>query len=112
MRDKPGMRDKAVGRWKAARVFALHGAAGCLCAFLLGACSRGAPPPSAAAPAGLKPGTYRAVLQIPAGDLPFELDLAREDSAWVGYLVNGPERVKLTEVAVAGAHLEIKMPGY
>ena len=111
MRDKPGMRDNPAGRWKAARVFALHSAAGCLCAFLLVACGRGAPP-SAAAPAGVEPGTYRAVLQIPAGDLPFEFDLAREDSAWVGYLVNGPERVKLTEVAVAGGHLDIKMPGY
>ena len=111
MRDKPGMRDNPAGRWKAARVFALHSAAGCLCASLLVACSRGAPP-SAAAPAGVKPGTYRAVLQIPAGDLPFEFDLSREDSAWVGYLVNGPERVKLTEVTVAGGHLDIKMPGY
>ena len=30
----------------------------------------------------------------------------------MGYLVNGPERVKLSEVAVGGGHLEIKMPGY
>jgi thiol-disulfide isomerase/thioredoxin len=100
-----------VDRWRAARAFALHSAAGCLCAIVLGACNRGAPP-SAAAPAGVKPGTYRAVLQIPGGDLPFGLDLSREDSAWVGYLVNGPERVKLSETAVDGGHLEIKMPGY
>jgi thiol-disulfide isomerase/thioredoxin len=105
------MRDKPVGRWKAARALALHSAAGCLCAFLLGACSRDAPP-SAAVPGGVQPGTYRAVLQIPGGDLPFGLDLSREDSAWVGYLVNGPERVKLSEVVVDGGHLEIKMPGY
>ena len=86
--------------WKAARVLVGRIVAGCICALLAGACSRGASP-SAPAGAGVKPGTYRAVLHIPAGDLPFELDLAREDSAWVGYLVNGPERVKLTEVAVA-----------
>jgi thiol-disulfide isomerase/thioredoxin len=87
---------------KAIRVLAGRIGAAALCALLAGACSR----------AGLEPGSYRAVLQIPGGDLPFELDLTREGSAWVGYLVNGPERVKLREVAVDGRHLEIKMPGY
>jgi thiol-disulfide isomerase/thioredoxin len=105
------MRDKPVDRWKAARMLAGRIAAGCVCALVAGACSRGAPP-AAAAGAGVKPGTYRAVLQIPGGDLPFGLDLSREDSAWVGYLVNGAERVKLSEVVVDGGHLEIKMPGY
>ncbi len=95
---------------KAGRVLAGRIAAASLCAFLAGACSRGNP--SATAGAGLEPGSYRAVLQIPGGDLPFELDLTREASVWVGYLVNGPERVKLSEVAVDGRHLEIKMPGY
>jgi thiol-disulfide isomerase/thioredoxin len=108
------MMDKPVGRWKAARMLAGRIAAACLCAALAGACSRGAPPsaPAVGVGAAVKPGTYRAVLQIPGGDLPFGLDLSREDSAWVGYLVNGAERVKLSEVAVDGAHLEIKMPGY
>jgi thiol-disulfide isomerase/thioredoxin len=106
------MRSKPVGHSKAERVLAGRIAAGCLCALLLGACGRGAPPPAAAAGAGIKPGTYRAVLQIPGGELPFGLDLSREGSAWVGYLVNGRERVKLSEVAVDGGHLEIKMPGY
>src|SRR5882757_5310941 len=106
------MRDKPVSRWKAARVSAGRIAAGCLCALLLGACSRSAPPSAAAAGSGsgsgsaLKPGTYRVVLQIPGGDLPFGLDLSREDSAWLGYLVNGAERVKLSEVVVDGGHLE------
>src|SRR5712671_2757702 len=115
MRSKPAMRDKPVDRWKAARMLAGRIAAGCVCALVAGACSRGAPPAAAAgagAGAGVKPGTYRAVLQIPGGDLPFGLDLSREDSAWVGYLVNGAERVKLSEVVVDGGHLEIKMPGY
>ena len=35
-----------------------------------------------------------------------------EGTGTVGYLLNGKERVKLTEVAVAGTHLEIRMPGY
>src|SRR5882762_8594240 len=102
------MRAKPASHGKAARALVGRLAAGCvaagyLCAFLLGACSRDAPSPAAAAGAGdgaaVKPGTYRAVLQIPGGDLPFGLELSREDTGWVGYLVNGPERVKLSEIA-------------
>jgi peroxiredoxin len=70
--------------------------------------------PSAANPAAGGPamGTYRAVLQLPAGELPFGFDLEPEGSGVVGYLLNGKERVKLTEVTVAGPHLDIRMPGY
>lgn len=93
---------------KAVRFLAGRLAAACLLTFLAAACDRGNP----SATAGVKQGSYRAVLQVPGGDLPFELELSREESAWVGYLVNGPERVKLCEVAVDGRHLEIKMPGY
>ena len=82
-----------------------------LCALTLAPSGHAAPSPDPAAQ-GVKSGTYRAVLQSPGGELPFELDLAREGAAWVGYLVNGKERLRLSEVAVNGAHLEIKMPGY
>src|ERR1700759_1310127 len=60
----------------------------------------------------IEPGIYRAVLQLPGGELPFGLDLEHESSGWVGYLLNGPERLKLSEVTVDGSHLQIKMPGY
>jgi thiol-disulfide isomerase/thioredoxin len=70
--------------------------------------------PAAASPAAAGPsmGTYRAVLQLPAGELPFGFELKHEGTATVGYLLNGKERVKLTEVTVAGTHLDIRMPGY
>jgi thiol-disulfide isomerase/thioredoxin len=58
------------------------------------------------------PGIYRAVLQLPGGELPFGLDLEREGPAWAGYLINGPERLKLDEVTVDGSHLQIRMPGF
>lgn len=57
-------------------------------------------------------GTYRAVLDLPGGELPFGLDLEPSGTSAVGFLVNGEERVKLDEVTIAGAHLEIRMPGY
>src|SRR5271167_1594875 len=68
------------------------------------ACHREAP--------SVKLGTYRAVLQVPGGELPFGLELAKEESATVGYLLNGKERLRLSEVKIDGTHLEVRMPGY
>jgi len=60
----------------------------------------------------LEPGTYRAVLELPGGELPFGLDVAREERGVVLYLVNGEERVRVTEVTVADGRLTATMPGY
>jgi peroxiredoxin len=57
-------------------------------------------------------GTYRVVLQPPGGELPFGLELKQQDSHPVGYLINGPERLLLSDVKITGSHLEIAMPGY
>jgi len=84
-------------------------------ALALAACHRGSPQSESATTASATDvaiGTYRAVLTLPGGELPFGLDLEREGSATVGYLLNGGERVKLNEVTIAGPHLEIRMPGY
>ena len=77
-----------------------------LCAATLGTAALGA------APAVVEPGTYRAVLELPGGELPFGLELEHDGPGWVGYLVNGRERLKLPDVAVRGGHVAIKMPGY
>ena len=71
-----------------------------------------ATPQVAAAPAPDLAGEYRAVLTLPAGELPFGLELRREGGATVGYLRNAAERIRLTEVTVSGSHVEIRMPGY
>jgi thiol-disulfide isomerase/thioredoxin len=62
--------------------------------------------------AGIQMGTYRAVLALPGGELPFGLALEQQGPAVVGYLINGPERLPLNEVKISGTHLEILMPGY
>jgi thiol-disulfide isomerase/thioredoxin len=84
-----------------------------LCGFLSGlsGCNHGASSTDAA-PSGVKLGIYRAVLTLPNGELPFGLELVKEGSATVGYLLNGKERLKLSEVKINGSHLEIAMPGY
>jgi thiol-disulfide isomerase/thioredoxin len=63
-------------------------------------------------PAGPLPGTYRVVLQSPGGDLPFGLDLERQGAGWIAYLINGKEHLRVTDVAVQGPAIEIRMPGY
>jgi len=60
----------------------------------------------------LETGTYRATLELPGGELPFGLDVAQEESGFVLYLVNGEERVRVTDVTVADGRLTAKMPGY
>jgi len=79
-------------------------------ALTLGACGR-RDAPAEAAPA-VKMGTYRVVLNVPGGELPFGLELANQGSATVGYIINGKERVTLSEIKIDGSHLEIRMPGY
>src|ERR1700761_7223764 len=82
-------------------------------ALALPACHQADPPAPAAAPSNqVKMGTYRVVLKTPGGDLPFGLELKEQDSRPVGYLINGPERLLLSEVNISGSHLEIRMPGY
>jgi len=60
----------------------------------------------------LQPGSYRAVLELPGGELPFGLDIAQEESGFVLYLVNGEERVRVTDVTAAEGRLDATMPGY
>lgn len=57
-------------------------------------------------------GIYRGVLSVAGGDLPFGLELAREDGKVVAYLINGPERVRAPNVQLDGDQLSIQMPGY
>jgi peroxiredoxin len=82
-------------------------------AFSLAACHQAdAPAPAAASSSEVKMGTYRVVLETPGGELPFGLELKHQDSGPVGYLINGPERLLLSDVKITGSHLEISMPGY
>lgn len=63
-------------------------------------------------PGKIEAGSYRAVLTLPGGELPFGLELAQESGAWVGFLVNGTERVRVDDVTIDGRRLEMHMPGF
>jgi len=60
----------------------------------------------------LEPGNYRAVLDVPGGELPFGLDVAQEESGLVLYLVNGEERVRVPDVTSSEGRLTATMPGF
>jgi hypothetical protein len=77
-----------------------------VCCLALAACSRNDS-------RELQPGSYRATLELPGGkSVPFGLDVAREESGTVLYLVNGPERVRVPEVATEPGQFTARMPGY
>jgi hypothetical protein len=59
----------------------------------------------------LEPGSYRAVVELPGGELPFGLDIARQEGGFVLYLINGEERVEIRDVEVVDGKLEAKLPG-
>ena len=80
-----------------------------LVAVCLSACDRSTEPFTADGP---PLGPYRGVLQVAGGDLPFGLELARENGAIVAYLINGPERARAPDVRLDGNELSMQMPGY
>jgi hypothetical protein len=59
----------------------------------------------------LVPGMYRAVVELPGGEVPFGLDVQRENGGFVLYLVNGKERVRVTANVDAQGRLSAELPG-
>ncbi|HXW09762.1 MAG TPA: TlpA disulfide reductase family protein [Steroidobacteraceae bacterium] len=85
----------------------------CRVAFALVVAGLGVAACSKPASKDLQPGSYRAVLELPGGKaLPFGLDVAREENGPVLYLINGTERVRVTEVSTEPGTLGARMPGY
>lgn len=61
----------------------------------------------------LQPGSYRAVLELPGErTLPFGLDVAREEHGFVLYVLNGPERIRVSEVEAGPGTVKARFPGY
>jgi peroxiredoxin len=57
-------------------------------------------------------GEYRAALQLPGGEAPFGLAIARENERYTLYLSNGAERTRVSNVQVADGELLAVFPGY
>ncbi len=67
---------------------------------------------SATLPATLPTGDWRFVVDTPIGELPFNMELAREDDAWTATFINGPERMEAEITNVRGTSLVIEFPSY
>jgi len=57
-------------------------------------------------------GVYRSVLSLPGGDTPFGLEVAQEQQQYVLYLINGAERIRVSDVKVTDGELTATFPGY
>ena len=75
---------------------------------MLSACSRDAVPEIE----GLRVGPWRAVLQLPGGELPFGMSVSARDGKPVVTLINGSNRVDVTEITITGDELVMLMPGF
>ncbi|MDO8632323.1 MAG: hypothetical protein Q7R41_17710, partial [Phycisphaerales bacterium] len=68
-----------------------------------------APASAAAAP---QTGPWRAWLDCPGGELPFELTLTQRGKDWTGWFANGAERVEIPRVAWDGSELILDITDY
>jgi thiol-disulfide isomerase/thioredoxin len=57
-------------------------------------------------------GQYRAVLELPGGEAPFGLEIAREGNSFALILANGNERTRVSDVSIEKGELRAKFPGY
>jgi len=56
-------------------------------------------------------GDYRVALQLPGGELPFGLELRKTQGRLDATLVNGEERIAITETTIEGDRLKLRLPG-
>lgn len=75
---------------------------------MLNACSQDSTPQVD----GLRVGPWRAVLQLPGGELPFGMSVSARDGKPVVTLVNGDNRVEVTEITVKDNTVAMLMPGF
>ncbi len=70
---------------------------------------------SPAAPTSAMPpmqGEWRAWLDSPGGELPFELSISREGDRWRGWIVNGREQIVIPEVRIEDGTVVLAFPHY
>lgn len=59
----------------------------------------------------LQPGRYRAVVELPGGEVPFGLEVARDGTGVTLDLVNGGDRVRVPALVDVTGHLTAELPG-
>lgn len=59
----------------------------------------------------LQPGLYRALVELPGGEVPFGLDVVADKTGIALYLVNGSERVRVPAAKAIPGQLTADLPG-
>ncbi|MBT5241468.1 MAG: TlpA family protein disulfide reductase [Rhodospirillaceae bacterium] len=67
---------------------------------------------SAAAMPTVPTGDWRIVVDTPIGELPFNMELARDGDTWTATFINGPERMEAEVTSVLGTSLVVEFPSY
>jgi thiol-disulfide isomerase/thioredoxin len=68
--------------------------------------------PGCAADDPLQTGTWRAVATVPGGELPFGLEIEKDDGEYSAFLRNGGERVPVSEVDVTSDSVHLNLPAF
>jgi len=63
-------------------------------------------------PVSIQPGTWRGVLTLPGGELPFLLQVEQSGPDWSVTLINGDERVVVPEVTLSNEQLTLVLPAF
>jgi len=75
---------------------------------VLSACARDTTPEVE----GLKVGPWRAVLQLPGGELPFGMSVTDVGGKPIVTLINGESRVEINEITIKDGEATLLMPGF
>jgi hypothetical protein len=59
----------------------------------------------------LQPGLYRAVVELPGGEVPFGLDVVADEAGIALYLLNGEDRVRVPAARAVPGELAAELPG-
>ncbi|MGH1362068.1 MAG: peroxiredoxin family protein [Calditrichia bacterium] len=60
----------------------------------------------------LEVGTWRALVKLPGGELPFTLDVREKGSSYAVTFINGDERVLVDSLRIDKDHLYLKLPAF
>lgn len=59
----------------------------------------------------LQPGLYRAVVELPGGEVPFGFDVVADEAGVAIFLVNGRDRVRVPAARAVPGELSVELPG-
>ncbi|NNF66552.1 MAG: TlpA family protein disulfide reductase, partial [Gammaproteobacteria bacterium] len=63
-------------------------------------------------PKPVSPGTWRAVIELPGGELPVSMQLEQTGDNWVATFINGAERVRVPATTISTEAMTLALPAF